>query len=777
MKNFKKIIAYSLALTLSISSSAIHFGSSKVIRNTVFAESQKSGNWEYRIYDKIDGICSTPCAEITKYFGNETVIDIPEKINGYPVVSIAGKPFSRTDQPYETINIPSTIKLFDDGILDDSMIDVLTYDKIYNFSIEENHTLKLNGYEGTESDIEIPSSVAGYTVTALHDYVFLENKTIRSVRLPDTINYFGKSVFRDSTLEKINIPDSLKIIPSNTFNGCNNLNNVELNDHVIVAKNAFKDAPVVLPESALSYKAGSCGMSFSSIIIDKDQWRFKISYDKENCSYFAEFMRYNYINDPLISDTNKKADVDIPEIFFDIPVTKIGDYFWQDCNNAGIALNSITFPSRINKIENLILNSPSELKSVTIKAENPIIFQDLFKGTGIEKISLHGSCVIGENAFSDCENLKKVVITGESENIKISAHSFYNCKALEKISLPDNSDIEIDNNAFRNCSSLKDFTVNGNVSVLANAFRGCENLAEISISGNADLSTNAFLDDKALTNIFVDTNTPLEGSAFNGCSNLMNINSIPAFDSQENDLDPQLKDFVLNNFNGSEDVGFVNLYVLSQADKVVSEYTDSNMNDVQKAKILHDWICNKVSYNHEDINNIRNKNDGSVFMNDLTVCEGYAKGYNLLLKAAGIDSIYVQSNNHAWNIIKLGSQYFHVDTTWDDGDQISYNWFLKSDSEIGSETSSHSKWSLANLSPLHNSTDKLPECKYSMGDINTDGATNIADMVLLNRYILGTGQLDYDNYVLSDLDFDGRIDSFDLVCMRKIILNSLTSNS
>lgn len=51
-------------------------------------------------------------------------------------------------------------------------------------------------------------------------------------------------------------------------------------------------------------------------------------------------------------------------------------------------------------------------------------------------------------------------------------------------------------------------------------------------------------------------------------------------------------------------------------------------------------------------------------MNDSTICEGYAKGYNLLLKAAGIESFYVHSNSHAWNIVKLGNQYFHVDTTW-----------------------------------------------------------------------------------------------------------------
>lgn len=59
-----------------------------------------------------------------------------------------------------------------------------------------------------------------------------------------------------------------------------------------------------------------------------------------------------------------------------------------------------------------------------------------------------------------------------------------------------------------------------------------------------------------------------------------------------------------------------------------------------------------------------------------------------------------------------------------------------------------------------------------MGDINTDGKTSVADLVVLNRYILGSVQLDSDNYILSDLNFDGTTDSFDMVCMRKLILNN-----
>ncbi len=771
MKVIKRIIVCSLAVTLSLSGSVIVSNESETPCGRVFAEEAKTNEWEYKIYDKIDGISSVPCVEITKYCGNDDIAYIPDQIEKYPVVSVAGKPFANAEKTNK-ISIPSSIKRFEDGFLENSNIHFFIYDDDSTFSIEEGKKLTLIKYNGFKANVEVPDSIAGYTVTALGDYAFLGNTTIKSVTLPDAVDYFGRTVFSDSSLEEINIPESLKIIPSKTFEGCNNLKNIEWNNDAIIAYRAFSNTPVTLPESALSYETKYCDNSFADIIIDKGVLNFTICYDKNNRSYSVKINSYNPLNDPLISDSNKKTDIDIPEQIFNFPVTEIGNAFWRNGSQSGISLSSITFPSGIKTIGFDDLYNPSDLKSVTIKAKDAVILSNTFRNTGIEELTLQGSCRIGESAFSGCKNLKKIVVSGEAENINISAKAFHGCTALETINFPDNSDIKINSLAFGNCSSLKKIAVNGNVSVSANAFKECVDLSEISISGNADLSSNAFIDDKSLTDICVNTNNAINGSAFNGCSNLMSVNSITAFDSEKDELAPELKSFILNNFNGSENVGFVNLYIKSQADKVVSEYTDSSMSDIQKVKILHDWICNKVVFEYDNINAPETQNDGSVFMNDSTICEGYAKGYNLLLNAAGIESVYVHSSNHAWNIIKLGNQYFHSDTTWDDGDTISYNWFLKSDSEISAETTSHSNWSLLNLSPLHNSTDVLPECKYSMGDLNTDGKISVADLVILNSHILGKTQLDSDNYILSDLNFDGITDSFDMVCMRKLLINN-----
>lgn len=58
-----------------------------------------------------------------------------------------------------------------------------------------------------------------------------------------------------------------------------------------------------------------------------------------------------------------------------------------------------------------------------------------------------------------------------------------------------------------------------------------------------------------------------------------------------------------------------------------------------------------------------------------------------------------------------------------------------------------------------------------MGDVNNNGEIDIADLVMLEKYLLGKGEL--EEWKLADLCEDGVIDSFDLVLMRKTLINTV----
>lgn len=636
--------------------------------------------------------------------------------------------------------------------------------------------LTLVSYTGTAENVIIPQSVDGMTVTGIEDEVFRDNTNIRSVTIPDTVSYFGKYLFQDSTLRSINIPKKLKIIPDFTFFRCSKLENVEFHDDIIlIGKTAFQGTDIHVPEKLMVNEVeGKIYDSDKVLTMTVDDWTFLLEVDPETAERYAKIVTYS----------GRSSDLIFPDNCIGIPVVGIDSVRQLQ----SILITSLVVPASFSWSPGLY--GHTELKSITFLGDS-ISVGALFE-TGIEELDLPVVKSMDIQALADNAYLRKVTFKNTSDHLDISIRAFQNCTALEEVIIPENCEsVSIDKNAFENCG-LKKLELYGNIDVNTYAFRNCgeltyaafsgdtalssysfrdcKSLKEIVFGGDVQLDYNVFNGCKAVESIILDTTRTINGAAFNGCADLMNIGSEPAFDSKTGDFRADIKDFILTSFNAADDVGFINQYVKSQAEKVVREYTDDSMSDMQKIKILHDWVCNNTVYNHDDVNAPESHNDAALFMNDTAVCESYTKALNLLLNAAGIETYYVHSSDHAWNVVKLGGHYFHVDTTWDDGDTISYDWFLKSDSELKAAGGSHEKWSLFTPSSLHSFQGSvLPECEYQMGDLNTDGSVDGGDLRLLQDYILGKAPVSADDIVLADLNHDGVTDVFDLISMRRLI--------
>lgn len=118
-----------------------------------------------------------------------------------------------------------------------------------------------------------------------------------------------------------------------------------------------------------------------------------------------------------------------------------------------------------------------------------------------------------------------------------------------------------------------------------------------------------------------------------------------------------------------------------------------SMTEWEKEQYIHDFICGNVRYDklkkpysHEIIGPLGQ---------GVGVCEGIAKTVKILCDALGIWCMIAVSDSnseknikyrHAWNVVRIGGKYYHLDATFDnslgDGETIRYDYFNLDDARF-----------------------------------------------------------------------------------------------
>ncbi|MFB9327634.1 transglutaminase domain-containing protein [Paenibacillus aurantiacus] len=131
--------------------------------------------------------------------------------------------------------------------------------------------------------------------------------------------------------------------------------------------------------------------------------------------------------------------------------------------------------------------------------------------------------------------------------------------------------------------------------------------------------------------------------------------------------------------------------------QALGEILTDGMNDHQKAKAIHDWIVTTLAYDTTLVSH--SAFDG--LSKGRTVCQGYALLTYETMKQAGIPVRIVEGSSrgqsHAWNLVQLGGQWYHMDTTWDDPvpdvkGRVVYNYYNVTDAQLRADHS----WKAAN---------------------------------------------------------------------------------
>lgn len=138
--------------------------------------------------------------------------------------------------------------------------------------------------------------------------------------------------------------------------------------------------------------------------------------------------------------------------------------------------------------------------------------------------------------------------------------------------------------------------------------------------------------------------------------------------------------------------------------KQIEEVKDNIMtmiegkSNYEKIKIVHDYLVDTIEYESTTDENIYDIYGALVLKK--CVCEGYAKAFQYIMNEAGIENVIVigsgtnsknQTENHAWNYVKLYNNWYGIDTTWDDpiiigggilSKKSKYEYFLKGASKM-----------------------------------------------------------------------------------------------
>jgi len=112
--------------------------------------------------------------------------------------------------------------------------------------------------------------------------------------------------------------------------------------------------------------------------------------------------------------------------------------------------------------------------------------------------------------------------------------------------------------------------------------------------------------------------------------------------------------------------------VLAEADRLVRALAVPG-DEAGTVYRFHDWIVRHTRYDTSvspESGEHPSFSAAGVFFEGLAVCQGYSEALSILCNRAGIPALYMSGESlgqrHAWNLVQVDDEWYHVDATWDD---------------------------------------------------------------------------------------------------------------
>ncbi|WP_288529162.1 leucine-rich repeat protein [uncultured Eubacterium sp.] len=553
------------------------------------------------------------------------------------------------------------------------------------YDFEQNLHIPIDPDEISLSEYSV--SQASYTEESAPWYRF----DIFNVIIESGVTHIGENAFKNYSVQKITISNSVKTIGNSAFSGCSGLETVcymgsESEWNLISIGSNNND----LLNANRYYKNGKCG--------DNVYWSY--DEDSKTLTISGTGAMNNY-------EENNKAPwygycENILTVKIESGVTTIGSCAFEDCSSLTSvtipnsvttigeealcfcsSLTSITIPDSVTIIGDYVFDSCSSLTNINValgnlnySSKDGVLF-DKNKSTLIqypignqrtEYIIPNSVTTIGEFAFDECSSLTSVTIPNSVTSI--GGWAFSNCDSLTSATIP-NSVTSIGERAFSFCSSLTSVTIPDSVTIIGeSAFSGCSSLTNINVaSGNLNYSSkDGVLFDKNKSNLIQypegnqrteytvpNSVTTIESWAFYDCDSLTSVtipNSVTTIGNSAFESCSSLISVTIPN-----SVKTIGAYVFQYCERLTSVEIPNSVTTIEGSAFEFCSSLTSVTIP----NSVTTIGEGAFYdcssltsveiPDSVTTIERSAFGY-----CSGLKDVYYLGSEEQWKAISIGSE-------------------------------------------------------------------------------------------------------------------------
>ena len=340
----------------------------------------------------------------------------------------------------------------------------------------ENEEVTITGYIGIATDLTIPDTINGMPVVAIGINAFENGATLKSITIPDSVVMIDTFAFSGcDVLERITLGRGVKIINDYSFADLENMSYNEYENGYYIGNEENPYLAFVCPQ----YR------DVETVTFHPDTTII--------CGYAFEHCKA------------------LQEISFPEGIMSISDCALEYC----FALERAYIPKTVEYMGTAVFSQCGALQEIVVADDNAYfksVDGCLFSYDGSRLIQYpvaqtvasyrvpDGVVTIEEEAFQEAKHLAEVTFPDSLEEIKLGA--FWDCENLRGIHFGNGLRV-IGYSAFSGCLSLTEIVIPDSVEEISDSvFNGCENLESAVIgSGVVSIDRSVFSNCAALQEI------------------------------------------------------------------------------------------------------------------------------------------------------------------------------------------------------------------------------------------------------------------------------------